>query len=320
MKFVLFLTFSLGVAANICSTPKSTFRFSGFKFTRTYHISPMSLTSQAFLVITHCTKGVEDYENILPMDSNPEALFNKTICLSHSNPQSQVSLKGVAKTENIWTLVETMLDQKLLKLTKKARIQYKGTSENRNIQASYHPTPDFSCFKLARRRHYALLNLQYYIPYTFVGGIFGCKLSIEDKAQAFKNLNQEVACDTSVPLHPLIADDPSRYWISLQTFPLEIIHLIPYLKTTSSWDIRFGETWAANLNGSEDYSFDQLEIQKITSALSKRANHLHELASPPSFNLGQYWNLKNLSSFSLKFSKYLQSLLQVQSLWDNIVT
>lgn len=91
--------------------------------------------------------------------------------------------------------------------------------------------PDnFHCFKMARRKKYMNRQVSIYLPWTWVGGLFFCKMTNMDKLQVLGMMNNHLVfynnvgksnmtsqstgsfCtrENAVPLLPLIADDYSK--------------------------------------------------------------------------------------------------------------
>lgn len=178
-------------------------------------------------------------------------------------------------------------------------------------------------FKIARRRLYAKLNLVYFLPYTFVGGLFRCEESLADTIDP---------CDPakSVPVGPLVADDSSKHWMSLLRHPLGIAHNVPYLRTASRWDPRFPRliAWETAVDVNENYNYDKLELRLVSMALANTANYVHKLTRFPTFTRGILLQSKNDSlGMSGRLSLFLSSLDakkrffhigNLQGIWDNV--
>lgn len=179
-------------------------------------------------------------------------------------------------------------------------------------------------YKIARRRLYAKLNLVYFLPYTFVGGLFRC-----EEAPA----NSIDPCDPerSVPVGPLVADDSSKHWVSILTRPMGIVHNVPYLRTASRWDPRFPRliAWESAVDVNEKYNYDKLELRLVSMALANTANYVHKLTRFPTFTQGMLLRSGAEKSLGLsgRLSLFLSSLDakkryfhigNLQSIWDDV--
>lgn len=179
-------------------------------------------------------------------------------------------------------------------------------------------------YKIARRRLYAKLNLVYFLPYTFVGGLFQCEETSPDTINP---------CDPekSVPVGPLVADDSSKHWISLLRHPMGIIHNVPYLRTASRWDPRFPRliAWESAVDVNEKYNYDKLELRLVSMALANTANYVHKLTRFPTFTHGLFLLSTGNDSLGMsgRLSLFLSSvdakkrffhISNLQSIWDDV--
>jgi len=130
---------------------------------------------------------------------------------------------------------------------------------------------DLKCYKLARRKKYAQREMMIYAPYTWVGGLFECKVSQNDKEKYLNSLKDlkdfskpfEFKCtsENSTPLLPLIADDVTTQWIEKEK-GWTISQRIPYLYTPGLLDLRYGKPAEALGLKSKDFSFDDRFIHE----------------------------------------------------------
>lgn len=289
LLLLLILPFSF---ASICSKPNE-IAFTGLKVTNTYQVSRSSLPSVNFLVFTHCTKGRADYETAIKLGKEEEFDFKQLVCLSEvkTSPKS---------------LLEKVMDA-LHKVTN-------GKSEKAEKQT---PDSGTKCFKLSRRRKYSRLSLPFYVPYTFVGGLYECS-SVVDCAPSNP---ASTKYNLSLPV-PLLADDVTNHWFTMSSQDLTL--LIPYLKTPPAWDVRFDKKgdWAREIRINESYIF-----QEPPTALSPTSlmieNFIMNTLVP--FSAGKFnTNLSSLPNSS-RFAMLLASvpanqaidiLRQMQNLWN----
>lgn len=124
-----------------------------------------------------------------------------------------------------------------------------------------------SCFKIARRRRYAFLNLIYFVPNTFVGALFECD-------------------ENCTALMPLIADDFSKHWLSGLLTSSSVRHNVPYLRTPSRLDprflgasspINFTRPWWKGIDPDERYSYSEHEMYGVKLALASSGHLLRSL-------------------------------------------
>lgn len=193
-------------------------------------------------------------------------------------------------------------------------LNYSGTTVQLQVSQKY---------KIARRRLYAKLNLVYFLPYTFVGGLFHCEETSSSKHREL--------CDPehATPVSPLVADDSSKHWMSLLMRPVGVVHNVPYLRTASRWDPRFPKliAWESAVNVNEKYNYDKLELRLVSMAIANTANYVHKLTRLPAFPRGLFTRSNDSSSLSSHLSFFLSTLDSkaryfhignLQNIWDSV--
>lgn len=192
------------------------------------------------------------------------------------------------------------------------------------------------CYKLARRKKYALRQMMLYAPYTWVGGIFECEVSQQAKEHYLKSLQDsrdfikpfQFKCDAnnSRPLFPLIADDITQQWIEKEK-GLTLSQRIPYLYTPGSLDLRYGrpaqtlglksntslfddhvinkkstdalpyDKWTLELEVNESYNFTESDIGIITDAVTTSTNLLNQFLKVDNKYLPWEWDKVELLGY-----------------------
>ncbi|KAI5966057.1 hypothetical protein CANMA_003303 [Candida margitis] len=117
------------------------------------------------------------------------------------------------------------------------------------------------CYKMARRKKYAKRKISFFMPHTFVGGLYECLIPLDQKHQILESFlnessinnlgspsspsaspffmvsqNFQIKCDPhlSRPLAPLIAEDSTKQWFENKLHHVlnpKLIQTIPYLTT-----------------------------------------------------------------------------------------
>lgn len=211
--------------------------------------------------------------------------------------------------KNLNNLLETSVDNMLEKVINGKHVQYTSKKAAEHVEDIRNSDPRSSlewesrnlvCYKMARRKKYAKRNILFYIPYTFVGGLFECPIPDNRKKEIFSAFqsgdflkNFDFKCDHSLakPIAPLIAQDSTKQWIDTKFNPLNpvLIQRIPYLSTASVFDIRFStsdtpdmlqDTWASQIDVNEDYTYTDLELNVISQAIALSADYFHKTFRP----------------------------------------
>lgn len=210
---------------------------------------------------------------------------------------------------NLNNLFGTSVDNALEKVINGKHVQYtskKATDHVEDIRSSdprsslEWESRNLVCYKMARRKKYAKRNILFYIPYTFVGGLFECAIPDNRKKEIFQEFqsgdflkNFDFRCDKSLatPVSPLVAQDSTKQWLETKFNPLNpvLIQRIPYLSTASIFDIRFStsdtpdmlqDTWASQIDVNEEYTYTDLELNVISQAIALSADYFHKTFRP----------------------------------------
>lgn len=308
--------------------------FTGFKIYREFKFLKLNPIPVHYLLLTHCSHGKVDYQAIL---KTPKASVNwdQPFCLLKPRlgkllpllPADTVAdLVGedgeddmrehtqiFNKTEESWwrnsirNFIKIKVEDKLEKLTKGKFIQYTSQRSKQHREDIQKSSPqkvlewearDLVCYKLARRKKYAKRDLTYYMPDTFVGGLFECPISSEKKKEMFVKMTaneilqplNNFRCDefTARPIMPLIADDGTKQWIQsiIGALNPSFIQTIPYLSTATPLNLRFSstdtpdmhsQTWASRINVNEEYNYSDPDIHYISKAVALTADYLNKL-------------------------------------------
>lgn len=240
---------------------------------------------------------------------------------------SEVKAQTEAKVrENIGpvkTLMKKTIDKTLQSITKDTKVKYIGRYETdhltdiqeSSIQSSIEwESRNLVCYKMARRRKYAKRKITYYMPYTFVGGLFECKISDDARKEIFQSFSSgdfssegnfksfQFRCDKSlaIPIKPLIAEDSTKQFF--KRISSSMIQSIPYLTTATPLDLRFrtsdthdmySNTWAKDIDVNEDYNYNEFEINLILKGMATSSNFLNKMLSlKPTFKFSKYNSLR----------------------------
>lgn len=211
---------------------------------------------------------------------------------------------------SIKNLLQNKIDTKLEKLTKGRNIQYTGKRLVQHQNDIKYSSPkdvlewesrDLICYKMARRKKYAKSNLSFYMPDTFIGGLFECPISTELKQKIIGNLSNhqilqplefQFECDASTarPILPLIADTSINQWIDFKLNPIKptLFQTIPYLTTASPLNLRFKssitadmhvDSWASQIHVNEIYDYTIQDVHCISRAIARTADYVNKLLS-----------------------------------------
>lgn len=306
--------------------------FSGFKIYREFKSQGLIPFPTHYLILIHCDHGKVNYEAMIPMPDSTVA-WEQTFCMlkpklgkldplpvadsvenvmdphTKSDFESlEVAPSNLGTLAGVASLIRHKIDRKLEQLTKRWRMQYTGkrmSQHKADIQSS---TPqkvlewesrDLHCYKMARRKKYAKRNLSFYMPETFVGGLYECPLTDQMKLDVFKKmstsdlltpLNVHFDCDAAMarPILPLIAEDSTRQIISYLLAPTnpKFVQTIPYLTTASPLNLRFAstitpdmhiDTWASRLSVNEAYIYTDVDLHYLSRAIALTTDFLYKL-------------------------------------------
>lgn len=165
-----------------------------------------------------------------------------------------------------------------------------------------------SCFKFARRRQFAKLNVMFFVPHTFVGTVFKCKSPSD--------------CNEPEPLRPLVASDSRKHKTSVGVMPFSLNLEFPYLQTSSIWDPRFqiGPSAWTLVHPNEKYNYSSAELGLIESARDSTLMYLQLMSRPTKFAVKALNKLENeeLMPYVLSLltpEKLLQHTKAIQMMW-----
>lgn len=240
------------------------------------------------------TIGDQKYSNVTQERANSN---EQHVASTTTNPMSNILQTMKHKSIQINELIRKKFDLTMEKLTNGKWIEYSG--KNKNIHFQQHgstssvgeyskldgSTPQQSpaavsplhtaltqeinnliCFKMARRKRYAKRKISFFMPYTFVGGLFECLIPLDQKHQILESFlknnqndqhyhlslrslsgdqffmvlqNFQIKCDPhlSRPISPLIAEDSTKQWFENKFHHLlnpKFTQTIPYLTTTTT--------------------------------------------------------------------------------------
>lgn len=212
--------------------------------------------------------------------------------------------------------------------------QHMNDISNSSLQASMEwESRNLACFKLSRRKKYAKRDTTFYIPQTFIGGIFECLISPQQRASVFQNFLLEKSLDElqfdcddsmSIPLLPLIADYNGKQWweFNKNIFNPSIIQTIPFLTTSSPLNMRFSltetpdmskDTWATKIRVNEDYDYTEEDIHYISQALALTSDYIFKLFEPIDF--GQILNnVPDISQYKIAGKPLVENDLVISTI------
>lgn len=330
--------------------------FTGFKILQTYRISFMPFSSSSYLEVTNCKRGKTQFSREFPLESSLDSLFNSTFCfLEHSSDEKEATKNS--QKPSLFSKAKDMLG-KLFYLDKNSRKNTGNDKENGVLKR----TPSIregvdqsntkpACYKIARRRSYALTDLAFFVPYTLIGGAFQCHLTSEQRQQvngSFKLSNIATFpfhCDPSLasPITPMVADISGKSKVDWSFSPLSVLHTIPYLKSALRLDPRLSlfsaansSTWAQSVDVNEDYNLSKKEIASFNTASTKISNFIQRALDPPKAGLSrwfqkalparkpEYQSMEPMSRFAMllsslnetSVSNYQKHILQI---WNSAI-
>lgn len=313
--------------------------FSGFRINRKYKLLGLGVpVSMNFLTIAHCDHGKVDYDKTIRLKTSVDIDWDTPFCMLKpqlGKPLSRLKDDTIRKLANlsnensesssgVVNTIKKKLDYFLEKHTEGGKIEYSGKARFNHNQDMKSTNPQSSaewesrnlvCYKMARRPKYAKRDLLFYVPDTFVGGLFECPIPSDRKTEIFRNMTStdivkpfNFKCDPSVakPLLPLIAADSTSRWFEYDVFrnPFNpsIIQTIPYLTTVTPFNVRFSamessdmykDSWASKIDVNENYSYNEVDLNLMSKAFALSADYLNKLYSPPEipkilsqFNIG----------------------------------
>lgn len=179
----------------------------------------------------------------------------------------------------------------------------KETSNTQKVQSKSKTPAAAECFKVARRRIYAKLNLSFFVPHTFLGGIFKCT----------PNKSGFCSPNNYTNVGAIIAEDPRKYWYGFERKPSVLIHHNLFLRTASPWEMNmvynkvFNGPWNKQIDVDENYDFSGKDLDVIGKAVAKTL----DVAGKAGNLVGKTMGV-NLDSIDLKL------LQELQLLWEKL--
>jgi hypothetical protein len=269
---------------HICevTSKKSWIPYTGLKIQRDFVVKDKSPPLLKFVTMSHCQRGDVNTERVTSTETEADVDWDKPVCfLDQKNivndkasqlrnwmafdrfrnltfgdlPKLPHARNILAKPPQILQLraVSDGLEISLRKIPiDKSQDPLATELEDLDVISSKYMTQDdlvdLRCYKMARRKKYSQRKMTMYAPQTWVGGLFECQVSDEDKARylaSLKGSNEfpgplEITCESSTakPVLPLIADDSSSPHFEVDGGVLTQLR-IPYLFTLGPLDQRF---------------------------------------------------------------------------------
>ncbi|QBM89569.1 hypothetical protein METSCH_D06460 [Metschnikowia aff. pulcherrima] len=159
----------------------------------------------------------------------------------------------------------------------------------------------------------------------------------DDASPLFKSATQTHF--SGAPLSPLVADDYSSHWLSVQFNPPALIYHVPYLRSPSSWDPRFRSSpdatwpkWDEHIDINEAYSYSDSEMSRINGALAASTKYMQRLFAAKRTRFSELLAFKGtllqrfdprlqlpLFFYSLGKPVSLRHVQHLQRLWDTLL-
>jgi hypothetical protein len=309
----------------VCDPSESNFiSFTGFKISRIYKLTGLlKPQNMCFLSFSHCNHGKIDYSIVERTASSSDIDWNTLFCVlkpygdfgvkkteSEGMKEDATLAQKISSAQNgIKELLRNAVDKGAEILSDGTYFEYTGKRKTKHLEDVTKSDPQASlewesrnlkCFKMARRKKYAKRSVSFYMPLTFVGGLFECHLSDSQRREFFKKFAIgdfvkpfKFDCDKAlaVPILPLIADDSTKNWFQtgVEGFHPFIIHTIPYLSTAGPLNLRFSssdtpdmfrDTWASKIDVNEDYSYTEIDLHLISQAAALTTDYLNKIIAP----------------------------------------
>jgi hypothetical protein len=261
---------------------KSWIPYTGLKIQRDFIVKDRSPPLLKFVTMSHCQRGDVDTERVTRTEPETDVDWGKPVCFLDQkkivdDKVSQLKnwrtfnrfrnltfgdLPKLPHARNILAKPPQILQPRAMRdghenSLRKIPIDNSQNSlatelEDLNVISSKDITQDdlvdLRCYKMARRKKYSQRKMTMYAPQTWVGGLFECQVSDEDKARYLASLKRsdefpkplEIKCESSSarPVLPLIADDSSSPHFEVDSGVLTQLR-IPYLFTLDPLDQRY---------------------------------------------------------------------------------
>ncbi|KAM9939167.1 hypothetical protein OXX80_001358 [Metschnikowia pulcherrima] len=401
IKTMVLLFLIQEVMAGICSSG-SVVPFTGYKVTRRHKIRLRPLTSDSYLVLTKCHRGIPVFSRNVHTSSTSDEFsvpfrdMHTEFDFSDRRKRKRPYLPSLRKPSNITRETPKAPKKQLISSIKakgdrlmewylrgkndtKPAGLFKGQISKRDAivkkRAPRSHPPPAPCLKMARRKRYARSDVVIFIPSTFVGALFNCTAETpintdegsfeaasvrpgRGKHDTIKGSNKANANGVSskrrkkeeekmakmsqkkrAPLSPLVADDYSSHWLSVQFNPPALIYHVPYLRSPSSWDPRFRSSpdatwpkWDEHIDINEAYSYSDSEMSRINGALAASTKYMQRLFAAKRTRFSELLAFKGtllqrfdprlqlpLFFYSLGKPVSLRHVQHLQRLWDTLL-
>lgn len=297
MKIVIFyFQFFTLAAAGVCSLGMDS-SYTGMKLVQTAKFSVAKFTRTDLVLLCQCINGKlvrsQDFEL-----TSQSSVFQTILCFEGINPASHDLTNSVKAAKSS---LKSILKLDLANLEK---LQL-ASADHRE------------CYKVARRRIYARLNLRFFMPHTFTGGLYKCIPSRSTGTCQREDF-------TSVG--PLVAEDPRKRWYTVERNPLRLFHHNLFLRTASSWEFNMvynkliGGQWESQVDAEENYNYSRKDMDAIGKALaatSSLANKAAFLIAGESKTPTKQKTLDSANSI-LEQLHSLELVHKMQLIWDEL--
>lgn len=294
LALLLILALAATVQAQICFSEWGS--YSGLKFVYVDRLSVYPLGRTHELMIANCTRGKLVNTKSFDLGEQRNNVFRESFCFGE-DPQPEER-----NNSPVFLPALSLLSKQLAQLNSSGLINY----------FHFIPTPQQKvtpvCYRLARRRVYAMLNLRVFVPHTFLGAVFQCS----GEPGTCKSKDYTAA-------ESLVADDPLRYWYSMETSRFSVVHYTPFMKTrplTSSDTLKMEKV---DIN--EHYQFSANEkalIQKAVRSTVRFTSGVSNLVLSAT-NSRTSTNTNFTTTLARFFHPYKLDLLRrMQKQWDEL--
>ncbi|SCV01169.1 LAMI_0G09780g1_1 [Lachancea mirantina] len=215
--------------------------FTGFRFHRVYKFNYRITDATRYLQMSYCKKGKLQWSRDMRYDADVE--WEKPLCIYA--PREAGESKNAVKNSGFpkWR---------------------KPKSDAANAislkQSALADLDNFRCFKMARRKRYARRPFSLYLPNTWIGALFECKMPNSAKKIILQQMSSQLlqisplALDLSYidsfrPVLPLLSDSYKGHWTELERksrWPIlnrflkwQVNRIVPFLSTPLYVDEEF---------------------------------------------------------------------------------
>lgn len=279
-------------------------RFTGFKISKELLIQ--GIFPPKFLrhiIFTNCVDGRINFQKRSRITRDLDEMWKLSFCASNGKllasaengtPAIIPELTNVNSNNRrkVFDRVFRLLDGRFRERSEVARVSTLVSSQQlKQLRDFDYPI----CYKMARRKVFAKKNLSYYMPLTFVGGLFSYSGNTSySGSRGEKSIGQNYTF--ARPEMPLVAEDTTSQWIELKLLHLagpSLKQIIPLFSSTKPRNFPFPfadvtgltlDSWAENLDANEDYQYSELDASTISQSLAATADLIHKLVYPISLD------------------------------------